>query len=747
MAHQTTEEHAVHRWHRTAELMEMAIESRMGNAQIGKENLEAALQAGMKYVLKVRRKDFEANEKILDKLWEMLGIVVKGKLGAVSLELRKVWLKYCLKRAQKSLDGKASLQCALLELNDRGGIEGIEDEVGRVLQKFGGRHDSTTEERSRVALRLLVWCWNTRIDVPEASAVSIINTMRLLEEASTDQSTNPGRYRVEVERFFHNSSTETFERLKRCLARVTDMSLSRGEVFSHHSISETNSSNLLSQSFRIIQRLDAEGNPGKALDAVLEIWTRTLRKQEADCDRHLTMMLSFAQRLVFAPGVIEKSLKASFIERLARCVLELALPSLSPSSLQRLFTLLLHLDWSAESYHLIRKYYPLARSASTPYRWTDSSRTAWTRIFLHSCSPDVHHLQFASRLYADLLADGLDITRTEAVAIIRCIGTRKSASRGILLERHIKDYLWTGSPDGPLVMALTEGLTRSKDPRDALLALNLSRRILRERSIPTLALERIIRGLVRFPERYFLTRAFDLLQSPDHDLSLDTYIYILRRFAAHGRLHPSPAQLSVEESLAYVVRISLDLSKKAPPNAQIYSIIIRALSKAKQLPIAMAIFNKSIEEGIRLRSDAVGQLMTNLVVKDELDQAEDVETRWRAMVMGEGFDRGVVGARVLLDMKRGNKVDFDKLKRKGWSPTPGFWGLLKSIDPSIQIRAEQASIVQEASMVEKEEVEEAVAGCPIEGRESIKERIKPLTRSLWEGTGHEGREASWEVDR
>ena len=98
------------------------------------------------------------------------------------------------------------------------------------------------------------------------------------------------------------------------------------------------------------------------------------------------------------------------------------------------------------------------------------------------------------------MADGVPIRRPDALILIRAIGSKASPSRAILLERHIKDYLWSSyGSTSPLILALTQGLSTG-GIKDTDLALNLAERISDDKALQPSVVELVINQLSKCPK-------------------------------------------------------------------------------------------------------------------------------------------------------------------------------------------------------------------------------------------------------
>jgi hypothetical protein len=130
------------------------------------------------------------------------------------------------------------------------------------------------------------------------------------------------------------------------------------------------------------------------------------------------------------------------------------------------------------------------------------------------------------------------------------------------------------------------------------------------------------------------------------------------------------------------------IQKGVPVSARTVSLLLRALVDARRITSAMGVYNAAIDNGYSLKPNSVGRLMVRLILDDRLDEALQVEDRWRASACtpsGKRYDRAIVGARVLLDTKLGNKVDLEDIAKKtGWSGTGPFLRFVESLKPRME---------------------------------------------------------------
>jgi hypothetical protein len=122
-------------------------------------------------------------------------------------------------------------------------------------------------------------------------------------------------------------------------------------------------------------------------------------------------------------------------------------------------------------------------------------------------------------------------------------------------------------------------------------------------------------------------------------------------------------------------------AKQIPPSPKSATALIRGLIGIGELDKALAMLVMVGNAGIRVKSSAVGSLMVRFALAERYDAADEAERTWRtSLVTGDVYDRGVVGARALMDVKRGKKVDLKRVQQEtGWKARGPFLKFLKSL--------------------------------------------------------------------
>ncbi|WVQ83213.1 hypothetical protein IAT38_005352 [Cryptococcus sp. DSM 104549] len=343
------------------------------------------------------------------------------------------------------------------------------------------------------------------------------------------------------------------------------------------------------------------------------------------------------------------------------------------------------------AFPLTRAIYPFARVLDPPWVWGKRSPSTWGYIFYHALAPESRDIEWASRLYTDSLADGAPVGQVPQLAMIHAIGQVHpwDPSRSVLLERHIKDYLWDETLDRPsLVEAVVGGLTTPKHTTaecisDAEIALGLAERLSPPgEPFAAYVTSRIIFQLSRSPDPAHLTKVRELLLQlpPTSEHTTTSYDTVLSHLVGMYR------HLSPEEMLAQVISVYRELlEREVGASSRTVSVMIRALLEAGHTDSALGVFRSCVEQRLLVMSDAAGQLMVRLGLAGRDVESREVERQWREVqqrVSPTAWDRGVVGAKVLLDTREGKEVDLKEIERRtGWVGGESYLKFVESQRP------------------------------------------------------------------
>lgn len=646
---------------------------------LGQENIRNALRSGFDLVLRTKVSDLKLYQNDIRVIWTQI-----KDSGDVPLDLRRGYLQFHIKRpllpAGKKSQKSTRAAEALREVVEAFGGDGVEREAGKIISLYAGKDERIHLE----GLRLAAWCADQGINVHDDAFLVMLRLGEVYKDTGLDPlpklQTILGR--IESSPTGHEFLWSVFTRLQRRQrppgVKVVDAMARADNVTVPNLIRPT------------LEQLAAD-DPD--LSIALDSLTILLRKR-GEVGAVVTRILNR----------LDRHTPQDIIIRLTRLLLEYdALPQLRAAHFSAILPLLISTLPSEEEYILCRKLYPVARTRE--FRWSIPHRSHWHQLFHHAVHRTRRHLHFASRLYADLQADGLSIHQTDLLALIRSIGMSRSSSRSILLERHIRDFIDTNTESSPspmspdaFVLALVQGLTSSKDAKDTSLGFDLSRRILQDRPIPKSAADLMIPRLAMSSNLYHLRQAVDLL---DYSATAGSYNHVIFSIVSHSKIDPRAGQMSRSEALSQAVNVYKRMvSHGISATPRTVSLLLRGLIDAGHTDSAVNVFDAAVTNGLRLKPNAVGRLMGRLVLDGRLDEADQIEAKWRSIsptTVGQGrtYDQAIVGARVLLDVKRGIDVDFDKIaKTTGWTGTIPFLRFVESLKPKPIANAASDSVAE-----------------------------------------------------
>jgi len=658
LAHQLLSEHPKQRWIRSLALVKFAKRCGVNATDLGEENLKNVFRAGLTYVLRTKVLEIETYAAEMEVLWDQ---VVQCR--EVPLDLRKGYLQYHVKRRNGNhvsrKTGRAELETcqahdALRDIVEMFGLGGIGREAGKIISLYHGS-DIGTHVKS---LEMAALCAENGQPLPDDTTTIMLRLVEIWRNEGVDPmvklESTVGSLPVTLPGadFLDSMLAEIRYRIRRPSQRVVDAIADQSTI---PTITRA-TLDMLS---------DANANVAIALDALEE-----LLKRKAEVDSVVSMIVKRLSSRQDTDPVI----------RMTRLLFEHdTISNLRDPTTHTLFQLLLSRIPNDEAYIFARKLYSLARAHN--YRW--HHLTNWQLLFRHSLDRSRRQLHFASRLFADAQADGLQPNMDDYRTLIRAVGSSRSASRPILLDRYITSFLELEKSPEPFVIALVQGLTLSKNANDASLALELSRRILQDRPIPSAAAELMIGSFAASPRISHLRQAIFLLDSSPSVASFNMVIFSI---VAHSRSDPRSGEMSRTEALGHAVRIyKRMMNRDIPANARTVSLLLRALVDSRYITSALAVFDAAVNNGFALKPNSVGRLMVRLIIDERFDEAAQIESRWRKsadMPNGKRYDRAVVGARVLLDTKLGKSIDLDEVARKtGWSGTKPFLRFIESLKP------------------------------------------------------------------
>jgi hypothetical protein len=711
VSHQLDHPGTKQRWIRVSSLLKFAQSCGVAAGSFGREFVERAVSAGMEYVLGPKTDADAHAHRMINALWETLDDICKGDWSGIGVETRELWLRYRYLRARGTVKPRLpGFGTAVEQLVEHNGSEGLGDRIGRIFNLI------RTPINTPQILERLAWCASRNVHIPSRhiSAVMLAYTNTSPTATNTiDVQTLPTVISQICADLGAAPGSPAHSLLSDCVGEVLAKRRSPAEKASD--LPETaDTPSTIRIALAMFKRNGTSPTP-EDLETALTILERLSSRPDAECS-------ILVDRLVDALHPVRHD-EPDRIIRLARVIMSHDPTIFSPTPLHRMLVLLISALPSDQAYALSRSLYAVVRSLDPPFKWSHTTRDSWRSLFHHAIHRTRRHHHFASRLYADIQADDLAAYRTDALAMIRSIGMSKNDSRPILLERHVKDYLWMeyGSPNA-FVIALVEGLTSTGDAEDASLALYLARRLLDGQPLPDRAAELIVRQLATSPQGKHQRQCREILVSlPPSPTTSALFDHILSATITIGRTRTASESEEVtsprEDALVHAVEIyRLMIYQGVAPTARTRSILIRALVNAKRLDVALDVFHACMSDKMAVKSNAVGSLMTALATAGRLDDAESVETKWRTLADkhpgARNYDRGVVGARALVDLMRGKDVDLDQVAREtGWKPNASFARFLESVRELQSESRSHSTGVEPVSSEVDPEVEAAANQC------------------------------------
>ncbi|WVW84749.1 hypothetical protein I302_106784 [Kwoniella bestiolae CBS 10118] len=702
-------------WSRIKTLLKLAKKCGMSLGEIDQKDLIRIIRLGLRRF----RAEYdvsrytEGEEEEIHKLVRVLWTTLESKIPLRSFphELKRGWLGLHYRRLQSTRrntgqKNKGEMTSQMIEIEemvlDMVRKKSVTTSLGYYIGEILVMSSGSSSEGLKQSLRNITWCIEQGVDIKMTHLHKVMRKLSKAEDGDGLEELVPS--------ILTSLNIDPISRTSRILYQALDSATRRARTRVQKALEilengEMNVGGLVGRGISVAR--SSQDDVVVRLDAAIRLLGLALQHKEGDCTAlisSLTIGLYNAKRTspsYSTPQEIDK-----LIIRYTKLLHESQITSQLPSeSIIPLFRLILACLPSSEGYILSRKIYQYARSANPPFRWSIKNLFLWQKLFRHSLTSPNHHLHFASRLYSDLMADGMAIRKPDMLLFIRSIGMKSSPSRAILLERHIKDYLWSenyGRSLAPLVLALTQGLSTG-GIQDTDLALNLNERILQGNPIPSEVIEIIVSNLSRSVKSQDRIKVLHLLQQVNGEdvRAIKIYNTVLSNliFASskrNDRQEEGESRLNHEETLGYAIHLYKEMiSKSIKPNNRVVSNMIRILIDSDHLESALAVFDASVRSssssssssssGFRIKSNVVGRLMINLAMTDRVDEAYRVEASWRE-VNGESegrvWDKGAVGARMLVDIKSGREVDVeDVMRRTGWRGKKGFLTFLQSLKP------------------------------------------------------------------
>ena len=303
---------------------------------------------------------------------------------------------------------------------------------------------------------------------------------------------------------------------------------------------------------------------------------------------------------------------------------------------------------SETAYRLARLVYARARAMQDFYKWTASpaSDDRWRALYRLALTRDgPKHLHFASRLYADRLADGRPIYRQDMLLFIRTIGGSDNDSKFILLERHLKDYLYFGYGNiQGFCIAMVKGLTASFRGRDAWMGFHLARRILLDKPFPTQIFSMVLRALSRSQDDKDLQRLEEVLVYAPTPSRRRFFDLVLRTIQAEIDPEAAPDSREYTTRLATMISLYTNMTRQGikPTDATVHAII-QVLARSQHISHATKIVENMLENGTMLPLDTIALVIRRLEEIERFDDAERLKARFHS-VKNSTASRGTIMA-------------------------------------------------------------------------------------------------------
>ncbi|WOO77933.1 uncharacterized protein LOC62_01G001487 [Vanrija pseudolonga] len=718
------------------ELVSLANSCGMDPVKFGTGTLESALV----YMLKYLQAGSPLPEAVslpdalttIDWLWDgLIRVVGDHRVGDLPIDLRRRIVRLGIYRYEQDLSTMAPVRRLLEYVVDNGGSDGMRRTAERTILAYTGRDP----EEHKAALRLSAWCLARDIKLSPSCIRTVLDRLlasyaRVDEDALARTSAAVEELVAELRRgraddpaLVLSEALEVILRKQRSpLKKATDTAEEPGVT--------------MPKLHRAGQRILAQPHVGQEeLEAAVQLCIRSLPLQHAENEALLRITVG---------RLAEPPLNPALILQFTTAIVDSSLMNNIPGPLlHRIFNLItsiVHKDQRA--YGLAQKIYPSARATSPPYRWTRATTPLWRGLL--EAAMRKQHLALASRLYTDFVADGQPVFRQSALDFIRAAAGAPSKSRWILLDRHIKDYLWYHpTMTNDLVVAIAEGLG-STGAQDADIAVQLCRRI--QKKLPAAAITALVGPLASgLPKLRAVALGLLAEVHPGPEYT-DAYNDALSAFATNVK----------HVGLDPILRVYHDMIDKGHnPTAATASPLIRALLDTDRLPQALRVFEAAVKNKYAVRSVDVGRLMVHLALQGRAAEAQDVERSWRALFPeGPVYSHGVYGASLVVDIISGRQPDLSlfasdaegrQLLEQGiaYRPNKPFFRFLERLQREYGGTG-NATTEAVAEAEGRENLAEASTASLGPLPSSSKARVLPMTSSWSTEMGGEG---GWRLDR
>ena len=633
---------------------------------------------------------FDRTYQTFLEVWQTLAMLLKDDLSSIPVKDRMRWIEFVhhrlgswrndsLEEARTGQADEESEMCyeALLDLSRAKVGKGLEKHATLILR--GPRKGEQSIEFWTRSIERFATLSDLGLDFGRQRiginyCVSLISRLAEAHKHGHGETANPTRMIEKVLSTIKASSVpHTIEIIDKswAVARVAFISRERHarDLAMYPADTEANASKRMRVAISSLVRAQGghRAQLANVIDFAIKILDHVITAQRRD---GLPLIRRLLERI---PELRSSSAIASRIDRLIQLLIGAdMLPTLSLMSHSRLLQLLIHSLIRRSTFKLYKTIYHSARSLPLPYSWSQHRRASRQFPRVMELAVEQHQdLDFASKLYADFQYDGLRIRSREAESWIKAIAATPSESRLILLERHIKDWLYfdTGSRI-QLCQAIISGLTRTKSAEDAWLAFMLVNRIDRGRQVDSETCTLLFRSMMTGPEVVDLDtlgRCIVILQNT-RDPPMSAYTALMKGLST--RIEASPYTNDSRQRLGLMRELHTDIVRRSrQPSDRFLSLLIREFAQAAFIDIALEHFSALLTQGRQISPDTVGTLMIRLSMAKRYLDADNVRQGYmRSLPFGHlHYTRKLAGARVFLSTQRGDVVDlrgYDEAKQQ-----------------------------------------------------------------------------------
>ena len=636
------------------------------------------------------------NEILLEDLWRCLLRLHGGRLDRIPRLTRDSFLRFQCDLARRSGNSRVHQErtkrsIAVLQnfLSIEGGLD-VGDIAGDILQ-LRNPNDKTEVWVER--LHILGRALTNGLDIPFGALVSILaRALHAFDRNGVDQPDQLLTTTIEdvCSSIYGRHAGETSTKLRwhaqHCLQRYVRRTalgssfgaLEKGEQMLRNPSAAAPS--IIKQSIAIISsihldselrtaekrpRIVASLDTSHPIDVAISLFERVAHRPFVDVHVLVAMSVRVLLDLARNPDT-EKSAIAPIVRFTQILVSADLLPHIDDHLVHLTFDLLASASPHSElAYRLSRSVYARARAMQDCYKWSASpaSDTRWRTMYRLALTREgPKHLHFASRLYADRLSDGRPIFRQDVLLFIRAIGASESTSKYVLLERHLKDYLYFGYGNiQGFAIAMVKGLAAAGRGRDAWLGFHLARRILVDKPFPGDIFSIVLRALSRSQDEEDLQRVEEVLVYAPEELRRELFDLVLCSIQAEIDPQISPETREYSSRLATMISLYTNMARQnfKPTESTVYAMI-QALARSRHVSHAMRIVQAMLDNGTPLPMDIISLVIRRLEEEERFAEAETLKARYHTVqaVGGSSDPIGLWEIRARTLLREGRKDRF-----------------------------------------------------------------------------------------